>query len=104
MNTARVIYHYEAGAWWAESPDVPRWSAAGETFHEVRRLAEEGIPFATQQKDWNLRHIVPGELLPYFQGTTAGAISRVRLAPFAGVNIATEPLLAGVAAQEHSIA
>jgi predicted RNase H-like HicB family nuclease len=108
MMTARVIYHYEDGSWWAESPDVPRWSAAGETFNEVRKLAEEGIPFATQEEDWNLRHLVPGELLPYFgaavgAGATAGAISRVRLAPLAGVHVVAEPLPAGVD-QEHSVA
>jgi predicted RNase H-like HicB family nuclease len=103
MKTARVIYHYEDQCWWAESPEVPRWSAVGETFNEVRKLAEEGIPFATAQEDWSLRHLVPGDLLPYFRGSTAGAISRVRLVPPAGVQVDAEPLRAGIA-QEQSIA
>jgi predicted RNase H-like HicB family nuclease len=41
-----VIYHHEQDGWWAESPDVEGWSAAGESFPGVRALAEEGIPFA----------------------------------------------------------
>lgn len=41
-----VIYHYEDGSWWAESPDVDRWYAAGDSYAEVAKLAKEGIPFA----------------------------------------------------------
>lgn len=43
METIRVIYHEEAEGWWAESPDVAGWSAAGGTYEEVRRLTEEGL-------------------------------------------------------------
>lgn len=46
METVHVIYHHEDDGWWAESPQVAGWSAAGETYAEVVRLAEEGIPFA----------------------------------------------------------
>lgn len=50
MDSVRVIYHHEDGAWWAESPDVEGWSAAGNTFAEVRALASEGIPFALDRE------------------------------------------------------
>jgi predicted RNase H-like HicB family nuclease len=46
MEIVRVIYHHEGDGWWAESPDVERWSAAGGSYEEVLKLAEEGIPFA----------------------------------------------------------
>jgi predicted RNase H-like HicB family nuclease len=46
MKTARIIYHHEEDGWWAESPDVDDWSAAGDTYAEVVKLAEEGVPFA----------------------------------------------------------
>ncbi len=46
MESVRVICHHEDDGWWAESPDVERWYAAGETYAEVVELAEEGIPFA----------------------------------------------------------
>jgi predicted RNase H-like HicB family nuclease len=46
METVHVIYHYEGGSWWAESPDVERWYAAGDSYSELVTLAEEGIPFA----------------------------------------------------------
>lgn len=58
METVRVIYHHEANGWWAESPDVEGWSAAGETYPEVVKLAEEGIPFALE-RNTNLEHYVP---------------------------------------------
>jgi predicted RNase H-like HicB family nuclease len=58
METVRVIYHHEADRWWAESPDVEGWSAAGDTYAEVAKLAEAGIPFALGE-DANLEHFVP---------------------------------------------
>jgi predicted RNase H-like HicB family nuclease len=44
--TVRVLYHHEADGWWAESPDIDGWTVAGETYEEVRRLAEDGVSFA----------------------------------------------------------
>jgi predicted RNase H-like HicB family nuclease len=44
--TVRVLYHQEPEGWWAESPDIDGWSVAGESYEEVRRLAEDGIAFA----------------------------------------------------------
>jgi predicted RNase H-like HicB family nuclease len=59
MDTVRVIYHREGEGWWAESPDVEGWSAAGATYAEVAKLAEEGIPFALEREDAVLEHFVP---------------------------------------------
>jgi predicted RNase H-like HicB family nuclease len=58
METVRVIYHHEADGWWAESPDVEGWSAAGNSYPEVVKLAEEGIPFALKHEA-SLEHYVP---------------------------------------------
>jgi predicted RNase H-like HicB family nuclease len=58
MKIVRVIYHHEKDGWWAESPDVEGWSAAGESSAEVAKLAEEGIPFALEH-DVKLEHFVP---------------------------------------------
>ncbi len=64
METVRVIYHHEADGWWAESPDVEGWSAAGDTYAEVVKLAAEGIPFALEHPV-ELEHYVPaGERVP----------------------------------------
>jgi predicted RNase H-like HicB family nuclease len=57
--TVRVLYHREDNSWWAESPDVKGWTAAGDSYDEVRKLAEEGIPFALDRKDVELEHYVP---------------------------------------------
>jgi predicted RNase H-like HicB family nuclease len=58
MGPIRVIYHYEEEGWWAESPDVKGWLAAGDTYAEVLELAEEGIPFALE-REVDLEHFVP---------------------------------------------
>jgi predicted RNase H-like HicB family nuclease len=64
MDTVRVIYHHEPDGWWAESPDIDGWSAAGATYSEVVELAEEGVPFALGH-DAELEHYVPaGERTP----------------------------------------
>lgn len=44
--TVRILYHHEPEGWWADSPDISGWSVAGETYKEVRRLAEDGVSFA----------------------------------------------------------
>lgn len=43
MRTIRVNYHYEPEGWTAESPDLPRWTAFGETLQEVRDLTAESV-------------------------------------------------------------
>ena len=64
MEIVRVIYHHENDGSWAESPDVDGWSAAGESYAEVVKLAEEGIPFALDHEA-KLEHFVPaGEKVP----------------------------------------
>lgn len=47
MDTRQVniTYHREDGTWWAESDEMPGFSAAGNTFEETRRLAREDVPF-----------------------------------------------------------
>jgi len=64
MDTVRVIYHREPEGWWAESPDVPGWSAAGETYDELRALVEKGIVIALDRKDVTLEHFVPADTVP----------------------------------------
>lgn len=59
METVRVIYHHEGDGWWAESPDAEGWSAAGDTYAEVAKLAEDGIPLALDRDDAVLEHFVP---------------------------------------------
>lgn len=54
-QSARIIYHHEADGWWAESPDVEGWSAAGDSYAEVVKLAEEGIPLAKAAQVARLR-------------------------------------------------
>lgn len=44
--TVRVLYHQEPDGWWAESPDIDGWTVVGESYAAVRRLAEDGVPFA----------------------------------------------------------
>lgn len=46
VMTVRVLYHQEPDGSWAESPDIDGWSVAGESYEEVRRLAEDGVSFA----------------------------------------------------------
>ena len=42
----RILYHREPQGWWAESPEVNGWSVAGQTYEEVRRIADDGLRFA----------------------------------------------------------
>lgn len=59
MVEIKVIHHYEPEGWWAESPDVDGWYAAGSTYKQVRQLAEEGVRFALEREDAKIQHFVP---------------------------------------------
>lgn len=45
VGTVKIVYHREDGTWWADSPDMPGFSAVSDTFAGTRRLAIEDIPF-----------------------------------------------------------
>lgn len=49
MNEIRIRYRHEPEGWWADSPDLPGFSAAGDTFSEVRDMAIRGVEFATDE-------------------------------------------------------
>lgn len=51
----RVLHRHESDGWWAESPDVEGWSAAGSTYSDVAKMAAEGVPFALG-RDVTLEH------------------------------------------------
>jgi predicted RNase H-like HicB family nuclease len=61
MEPIRVIYHHETEGWWAESPDVKGWLAVADSYEEVVKLAEEGIPFALERDEVQVEHVVPAE-------------------------------------------
>lgn len=56
-----MFHHHEADGWWAESPDVEGWSAAGDSFAEVVKLAEEGVPFAPGCEATLEHYVLAGE-------------------------------------------
>jgi predicted RNase H-like HicB family nuclease len=58
MDPVRVIYHHEEGGWWAESPDIKGWTAVADTYEEIVKLVEEGVPFALE-RDVPVEHYVP---------------------------------------------
>jgi predicted RNase H-like HicB family nuclease len=58
--TVRVLYHHEKEGWWAESPDLAGWTAAGATFEEVRELVEE-LPMVLEDPALELEHFSPVE-------------------------------------------
>jgi len=60
VRTVRVDYHREPEGWWADSPDVPGFVAAGNNLHEVRELVREGIPYYLENQALDLRECYAG--------------------------------------------
>ncbi len=59
MDPIRVIYHHDPPyCWWAESPEIPRWTAVADTLAEIRQLAEDGVRFALERDDVIVEHLV----------------------------------------------
>lgn len=48
MRTIVIKYHHEDDAWWAESDDLPGYSAAAETLPLLRDRVREGVAFALE--------------------------------------------------------
>jgi predicted RNase H-like HicB family nuclease len=48
-----------AGTWVANSPEVPNWTVVADSYEEAHQLAEEGVRFALDRDDVELKHFVP---------------------------------------------
>jgi hypothetical protein len=100
MSHVNVIYHYDAGSWWADSPDIDRWSAAADEISELVELVVDGVPFALEKDDVEISHFPAPDLMGVFSGGTAGAKVRVQIEnAFRG--LLPDPPLAGVGDQLH---
>ena len=51
MRRIAMTYHREDGTWWAESEDVPGYTAVADTLGDLRTLVSEGIPFTLEDED-----------------------------------------------------
>jgi len=70
MRSVTVLYHREPPGWWAESEDIEGWSAAAESLSELQRLVHDGVRFALEHEDAQVRHrlVDPPELDLLFTG------------------------------------
>jgi predicted RNase H-like HicB family nuclease len=59
MDYIRVIYEQDNDTWVASSPEVPNWTVVADSYDEAHRLAEEGVRFALERDDVELKHFVP---------------------------------------------
>jgi predicted RNase H-like HicB family nuclease len=59
MDYIRVIYEYDGDTWVASSPEVPNWTVVADSYQEAHRLAEDGVPFALDRDDVDVKHFVP---------------------------------------------
>lgn len=51
MQRVTVTYHREAGTWWADSEEVPGYTAVADALGELRTLVSEGIRFVLEDDD-----------------------------------------------------
>ena len=71
-----IRYHYEPdGTWWADSPDLERFTAAAGSFDEVRRQAREGAGFFAGEPAMVVEEGIPEGARP--QLPNAGDVQRV---------------------------
>lgn len=61
MRTVRVIYRNDPDGWWAVTPDVPGYTAFGESYEETRDDVVEGLPWYAEDEDLFIAHIVPSD-------------------------------------------
>ena len=44
-----MIYRHDKGSWWAESPELPAWTAAAETLAELQAIIVESVPITIKE-------------------------------------------------------
>lgn len=59
METIRVIYEQDEDTWVATAPEVPNWTVVADSYEEAHRLAEDGVRFALDRDDVDVKHFVP---------------------------------------------
>jgi len=59
MDYIRVIYEQDEDTWVASSPELPNWTVVAASYEEAHGLAEEGVRFALDREDVELKHFVP---------------------------------------------
>lgn len=74
MRIVRVLYRQEADGWWAESPDVPGYTAVGRDHEEVRQMIREGLPYFL------------GETLGYLEEIIAPSVTRPSVTSTCGLS------------------
>jgi predicted RNase H-like HicB family nuclease len=52
-----AIHHHESDGWWAESPNLPSFFAAGETLEETKKRVREVLPKLTGGDYFSLMQI-----------------------------------------------
>jgi predicted RNase H-like HicB family nuclease len=82
-----IEYHSEPEGWWAESPDLPGFSAAGDTFPEVHAQAHEGAEFFAEEP-LEIEDLVPTTLGPRNTAAASGLVARVSMATLGGQPVA----------------
>jgi predicted RNase H-like HicB family nuclease len=60
VSETRVTYHHEDDTWWAESPDVPGFSATADSLSALRTLVWEGLAFHLEQESVDLLESMAG--------------------------------------------
>ena len=59
MDQIRVIYEQDEDTWVASSPEVANWTVVADSYEEAHRLADEGVRFALDREDVEIKHFVP---------------------------------------------
>jgi predicted RNase H-like HicB family nuclease len=59
MERIRVIYEQDEDTWVATSPEVPDWTVVADSYVQAHQLAEEGVRFALDRSDVEIKHFVP---------------------------------------------
>ena len=90
-NAVTVVYHYEDGLWWFESPEVPELSGGGNTFKEAQARADEGLAFVLDR---------PVKLDERFDDAARAARQRVLSVQTYGVDIYAAPATFAAASAE----
>lgn len=94
VQTITITYHHEGLYWWADSTDLPGFTAGGDTLHEARQLAKEGVSFyLNDTQDLDIREEMTGGIQVIdVKGATSSSFVWFSPAGLAGGDVEFRPL------------
>lgn len=91
MRQIIMTVHHEGDAWWADSPSLPGFYAAGDSLEDLRDQIREGVAFALDDASHAIIETSTGEWTPWAEASSWGQSATSAVREFFGFEPQSRP-------------